>query len=334
MKKSVRSAFALSLALCVAMPASANDALLKVNNAEAAHGVQTVTIGAFNVGFIFQSMDRGQATGGMIGAFGGATDAKSLLVGVTPVMMQAITDAAYSDLRAQLVARGYRVAEPAALFASADFQRVKPVASPYEAGVRLDKKSTGKASYYKPTMLPAQFMLPGDITASGMSGIGLSMAAGTNQYGISQYAKTSGTGVIDVTYLIDFSQLKRPGAFSFGGLQVNSGVAVLDDYSRLNLVTPGGKMTVLTVNQPIAVEGDFATRQDVTKGAGIQKAANIASGVMGGLGRLGGFGGFGGMKFGNSKTFTFTAKPDYQAGATKAATLANARLLDQLVVLR
>jgi len=40
------------------------------------------------------------------------------------------------------------------------------------------------------------------------------------------------------------------------------------------------------------------------------------------------------MKFGNSKTFTFTAKPDYQAGATKAATLANARLLDQLVVLR
>ena len=71
MKKSVRSAFALSLALCVAMPASANDALLKVNNAEAAHGVQTVTIGAFNVGFIFQSMDRGQATGGMIGAFGG-----------------------------------------------------------------------------------------------------------------------------------------------------------------------------------------------------------------------------------------------------------------------
>ena len=99
-------------------------------------------------------------------------------------------------------------------------------------------------------------------------------------------------------------------------------------------MAPTGKVATLTINQPVAVEGDFAAKQDTTKGAGIQKAANIASGVMGGLGRLGGFGGLGGMKFGNSKTFTFTARPDYQAGATKATTLANARLLDQLAALR
>lgn len=320
--------------LSVAAPAHAAESALRLSGTESVRGTRAVTVGAFNVGFIFESMDRDKKTGGMIGAFGGTTDAKSILVGVTPAMMQAITDAAYADFRAQLAARGFAVNDQTALFASPDFHRVKVMASPYEAGVRLDKRSTGKASYYKPTALPVQFMLPGDIVSSGMSGMGLTMAAGTNQYGISQFAKASGQAVIDVTYLLDFSQLKRPGAFSFGGLQVNSGVAVVDDYSKLNIVTPSGRMATITINQPVAVEGDFAQKQDVTKGAGVQKAANVAGGVLGGLGRLGGFGGFGGMKFGNSKTFTFTARPDYQAGATKAATIANARLLDQLAALR
>ena len=204
------STVAFALPLSSASPLMAQDAALKVRSAEAVKGVQTVTIGAFNVGFTFESMDRGKQTGGIIGAFGGATDAKSILVGVTPAMMQAITDAAYADFKAQLSARGFRVAEATSLFRSPDFGRVKQMAAPHEAGVRLDKRSTGKASYYKPSALPSQFMLPGDIVSSGMSGMGLTMAAGTNQYGVSQFAKSSGQGVIDVTYLVDFSQLKRP----------------------------------------------------------------------------------------------------------------------------
>lgn len=327
-KKFVRSALAFGVALAIASPALAEDAQLKLRSAEAVKGVQTVIVGAFNVGFIFESMDRDKKTGGMIGAFGGATDAKSILVGVTPEIMQAITDAAYADFRAQLTARGFQVADANSLFTSPDFARVKQMAAPYEAGVQLDKRSTGKAAYYKPSALPSQFMLPGDIVASGMSGMGLTMAAGTNQYGVSQFAKSSGQAVIDVTYLIDFSQLKRPGAFSFGGLEVNSGVAIVDDYSKLSVVTPAGRTATIIINQPVAVEGDFATKQDTTKGAGVQKAANIASGVLGGLT------GFGGAKFGNSKTFTFNARPDYPAGALKAASLANARLADQLVALR
>lgn len=94
-----------------------------------------------------------------------------------------------------------------------------------------------------------------------------------------------GEGVIEVMYLIDFSQLKRPAAFSFGGLQANSGIAVVDDYSKLPLVAPTGKTATITItiNQAVAVEGDFVAKQDTTKSAGIQKAANIASGVIGGL---------------------------------------------------
>lgn len=305
----------------------AQPALLKIDNAQAVRGTTAITVGVFNVGFIFESVDNGKAEGGMIGAFGGTTRAKSLLVGVTPQMMQQITDAAFADFRAQAKSRGFAVTDHAALFASAEFQRVKAAPGPYSAKVQLDKRSTGRADYYKPTALPSQFMLPGDITASGMSGMGLNMAAGTNQYGVSQFAKASGQSVIDVTYLIDFSQVKRPGAWSMGSIVVNSGMAVVDDYSKLKLVTPSGKVTTITVKQAVAVEGDFATRQDTTKDAGLQTAANVAGAAAAVFG-------FGGMKFGKSKTFTFTANPGYVAGAIKAATLANTRLLDQLAALR
>lgn len=322
----------LAITLIAAQPiaaVAADDAPLKISSAGAIKGTQTVVIGAFNVGFIFQSVDNTKATGGMIGAFGGTTSAKSVLEGVTPAMMQAITDAAYADFTAQLAAKGFTIADPAALFADPEFKRIKITDSPYEANVQLDKKSTGKATYYKPTALPGLFVLPGDITASGLSGIGMNMSAGTNQYGVTQYTKSSGHAVIDIVYLIDFSNVKRPGAFSFaGGLNVTSGMSVVDDFSRLSVVTPEGKIATITIKQPVAVAGDFATQQDTTKDAGVQQALNI----------LGGFAaarGMAGMKFGKSKTFTFTAKPGvYEEGATKAATLANTRLLEQLAAMK
>jgi len=321
------------LPACLILPAFtgayAEDQPLKVSSAEAVRGTQTVVIGAFNVGFIFQSVDNSKATGGMIGAFGGTTKAKSELVGVTPEMMQAITDAAYADFKAQLTDRGFIVSDAAPMFASADFSKVKQMASPYEANVQLDKKSNGKSSYYKPSALPGLVLLPGDITSSGLSGVGIAMAIGPNQHAVSQYAASSGTAVIDVTYLIDFSDAKRAGAFSFGGgITVTSGMSVVDDYSKLNLVSPSGRMATITLKQPVAVEGDFAEMKDQTKGGGVQKAMNIMGGLMAARG-------FGGMKFGKTKTFTFTAKPGiYEQGAIKAATLANARLIERLASLR
>jgi hypothetical protein len=320
-------ALGLSFASAAPVLAVGGNEPLKINSAGAVKGTNSVVIGAFNVGFIFQSIDSGKQTGGMIGAFGGTTRAKSVLDGVTPEVMQAIADAAYEDFRNQLSAKGFTVADNAGLFTAPDFGRVKTLAVPYDANVRLDKHSTGKASYFKPRALPSMFILPGDITASGMSGLGASMAAGTNQYAVSQYAKASGQTVIDVTYLIDFSDVKRPGAFSFGGLQVNSGMSVTDDYSRVSLTSPTGKVASIVVNQPIAVEGDFASRADTTGDKGLQTAANVAGGVAAAFG-------LGGMRFGKSRTFTFTAKESYRDGAIKAASLANGRILDQIAALR
>ncbi len=285
-------------------------------------------VGAVNIGFIFQSIDNTKKTGGKIGAFGGTTRAKSVLQGVMPEMMQKITDAAYADFRAQLEARGFTVADPATLLQGAAVAKVKPVASPYEVGVQLDKKSNGKSTYYKPAAIPGIVMLPGDVTSSGFSGMSMAMASGTTQYAMSQHAKDTGQSIVDVLYLIDFSDAKRPGAFSFGGIKITSGMSVVDDFSRMSIVTPSGKVTSMTLKQPVAVEGDFAEMADATKDAGVQKVANI-------LGGLAAARGFGGMQFGKSKTFTFTARPGiYEEGAIKAATLANSRLVDQLTALK
>jgi len=304
---------------------------LKVSGADAAKGTTQVAIGAFNVGFIFQSVDQTKATGGLMGAFGGATKTKSELVGVTPEMMQKVADDAYADLVAQLAAKGITVQEPAALFGHAAMANPHGQASPIDINVTLEKGSKGKVTYVKPAALPTLLLIPGDFTGSGFSSIGINMAAGQAQMALSNYAKAASVPVIDVTYMIDFSNTKRPGAFSFGGgLTVNAGLSVSAGYSRLSLLAPSGKRTTMVINQPVAVEGDFIQQQDTTSGLGktTQAAANVAGGVAAGLG-------LGGMRFGKTREYEMTAKPgNYELGATKAASLANTLLTDRLSALR
>jgi hypothetical protein len=308
--------------------AYADDGPVKVTSGDAARGAQTVTVGGFTVGFIFQSVDHTKATGGMIGAFGGVTSAKSELQGVTPAMMQAIADAAYADFCTQLSVGGFKIADNQAMFATPEFIKLKPVAFPYDAKVFIDKKTQGRVTFVRPSTLPMGMMLPGDAFSTGFGGISASMAAGGAQYAMGGYAKASGQSVVDVVYLIDFSNAHRPGAFSMGGIKVSAGLSVVNDFSKLSLIMPSGKLARLTINQPVAVEGDFASMADNTKG----KAAQTAMNVFGGLAAAGGMGG---MMFGKSRTYVFTANPEaYQAGATKAAVLANTRIIAQLAALR
>lgn len=64
---------AAKLALFFYKPTSAAAAPLQVQSADAVRDVRWVVIGAFNVGFIFDSVDYTKASGGMVGAFGGRT---------------------------------------------------------------------------------------------------------------------------------------------------------------------------------------------------------------------------------------------------------------------
>lgn len=309
-------------------PAYAADTPVKVNSGGLVHGTQTVMVGGFTVGFIFQSVDHTKSTGGLIGAFGGVTSAKSELHGVSATMMQAITDAAYADFRAQLTASGFTLADSQTMFATTEFTKLKPTVFPYDAKVLIDKKTQGNVTFVRPTALPFGLMLPGDAFSTGFSGLGASMAAAPAQYAMWGYAKSSGQPVVDVIYLIDFSNAHRPGAFSMSGIKVSAGLSVVDEFSKLSLIAPSGKIARLTINEPVAVEGDFATMEDATKG----KAAQSAMNVLGGLAAVGGMSG---LKFGKSRTYVFTANAGaYQAGAKKAAALANARIVGQLSALR
>lgn len=303
---------------------------VKISGPANARGVTTVAIGAFNVGFIFESTDQTKATGGLMGAFGGTTKARSELVGVTPEMMQAVTDAAYADFVAQLTASGYVVQPTADLFGHAALARIKSQDAPLDINIALEKGSKGKATYFKPSALPSLLMIPGDFLGSGMSSMGMNMAAGQSSMAFTNYAKAAGVGVIDVVYLIDFSEQKRPGAFSFGGLQVNSGLSVTADYSRITLIAPSGRQAVITVKTPVAVEGEFVEKADASSGTdkALQSGANVAGG-------LAAVAGLGGMRFGKTRKFAFTAKPGaYEEGAAKAASLASALLIGRLGTLR
>ena len=325
-KKTALAVLALALVTAPTYAPAKEAEAVKVQSKGAFKGASRVAIAAFNVGFIFESTDQTKKTGGLMGAFGGATKAKSQLVGVTPAMMQQITDAAYADFVAQMSAKEITVVAPAVVFADPNFAKVKTRPGPIEINIQLEKGSKGKADFYKPSALPAQVMIGTDFAGSGMGSIGLSMSMGQNGTLLGGYAKASNVPVVDVTYLIDFSQQQRPGAFSFGGLKVNANLGIVPTYSKLTVIGVTSQQDMLTLGQPVSVDGDFIEVTGATSGVDktAQAAANIGSAVLG----------LGGM-FGKTRKFNFTAKPgNYEAGATKVAALANGVLIGQLLLLR
>lgn len=305
-------------------------AAVKVSGKDVVQGSTTVAIAAFNVGFIFESTDQIAKTGGALAAIGGVTKAKSSLVGVTPAMMQQIADAAYADLVERLAANGFTVAEPDAVFTSSALAN-KGKAQPAEATILLEKNSKGKATYMYPADIPRQILIASDIpTTGGFGQIGNTMAYAQNGVALGEYARSAGMPVIAATYLIDFSDQKRPGAFNFGGLKVNANLSVTSGYSKMTVIGTNGKQMVLTIGKPVSVDGEFIDMADASSGGekGIQAAANVAGGLAAVVG-------LGGLGFGKTRKYAFNAKPgNYEEGATKAATLANDLLVTQLVSTR
>lgn len=334
MMKSHKSTALLLAFATLALPGFAyagDSAPVKISGKEAVKGATSVAVAAFNVGFIFESTDQTKATGGLMGAFGGTTKAKSSLVGVTPEMMQKIANAAYADFTAKLAASGLTIKDAASVFAAPEMAKPHGQTSPLDIGIALEKGSKGKATYVKPAELPTLIMVEGDFQGSGFSSMGLAMDAGQAGASLSNYARAAGVAVIDVTYLIDFSDQKRPGAFSFGGgVEVNANLSVVPGYSRMTVFGPNGKTTTVTLNQAVSVDGDFIDKHDATSGTAktTQAAANVAGGIMAAMGH-------GGMMFGKTRKFEFDAKPgNYEDGAAKAAGLANDVLIGQINALK
>jgi hypothetical protein len=87
---------------------------------------------------------------------------------------------------------------------------------------------------------------------------------------------------------------------------------------------------VITIKQPVAVEGEFVEKNDASSGTdkALQSTANVAGG-------LAAVAGLGGLRVGKTRKFEFAAKPgNYEEGAAKAASLASAMLIERLGALR
>ncbi|WP_234036058.1 hypothetical protein [Porphyrobacter sp. YT40] len=303
----------------IAQPLCAKErAPLEIKDNGALDGAQQVAIVSFNVGFIFESVDQTQKTGGLMGAFGGTTKARSELVGVTPEMMQQITDAAYADFVAKLAARGITVVE-------ADFSQLSGDKGPSEERINLEKKSTGKAVFYAPSALPVQVFLRGDVAQrKSLANFGDEGRIARNTYAVENAAKANGIPAVGVVYLVDFSDQKRPGAFSFGGsLKVNANLSVVPEFSRLTVIGANGKKNEIVLKQPVSVDGEFVEVSDAMgkREKTVQGAANV----------LGGLAANSGIKLpmiGKTRKFAFTAIPEnYQSGAIALAEAANDTIL-------
>ena len=331
-----KSALAMGIALALSFPAAevvAKDAKeFEVKDKGALQGAGQVAVVAFNVGFIFESIDQTKKTGGLMGAFGGTTKAQSKLVGVTPEMMQAITDAAYADFTARLAAAGMTVVAPATVFASETMAKAGSDRGPSEESIQLEKKSKGKAVFYAPSALPIQVILPGDVSLGGGFGsIGSNMKATRSALAVGTYAKERGVPAVDVIYLIDFSDQKRPGAFSFGGsLKVNANLSVVPDLSKVTVIGANGKQNQVVITSPMSVDGEFIEVADASTGAA--KATQSAANVAGGLAAAAGIGL---PMFGKTRKFEFTANGEqYQAGAVALVGNANERIVAQMAAQR
>ncbi len=315
-------------ALSVAAPVAAAKDPLKVQTAQAFKGVQDVVIGSFTVGFLMEKTDTARAGGGLLGGRGGGgrSTARQFLGGVTPAELQAITDAAYEDFKAQVAARGLSVSAGADLLSSPAYAKVKPVAAPYEAAVAFGSDAKAKATYFAPTELRQLVLYPGDVMAGGLGAIGMNMAAGQAQMGATNYAKSAGKSVVNILYLIDFADAEKYGGWfrSSSAVKVKAGLAVAPGSSRLTLFSPGGKVGSIALNDPVAIGGDFAEVSDTTSGSA--KAAEAVGNVIGFLGGVG---------TSKSRRYTFAAQPAlYSAAAVEAAKQTNTRLVERLVALR
>jgi hypothetical protein len=206
------------------------------------------------------------------------------------------------------------VADRATTYAAfADIAALRYVASGAEGTVQQDKNEKAKALFYAPTAFGPMPIQAGAITGGTFGGFGQmgpAMARG-------KFSFASNIPVVDVRYVVDFSNAAfRGGAFSFGSaVTVTAQLAIVETLSTVALTAPRGQ-GMLTLQTPVAVNGDFGALADTTtRGQKVDQALGI------------------GTK--SSKSLTFTAIPEaYRGGAGDAAARTNDMVVNRMAALR
>ena len=292
---------------------------VKVEYSKSFRGAQDIVIGSFNVAFVVEKKDR--AFAGMGRQYGGSSESKALLAGLSDAEFQAITDAAYADFLAKMTAAGYRIGDRAGLMADPGVAKQTYVASGAGATVLFGKDSKAKAVYYAPSAFGPTGVASSEIaggTFAGFSNMGPMMARGA-------YVQKARQPVLNVRYVVDFAGTKHyGGAFALSSsIKLKAQLAIVGSLSSVTLQGLTGQGT-MTLAQPIAVEGDFGELVDsTTRGQKIDQALGNVIGILAGVGTS------------NRKQFTFTADaPGYRDGAVAASMRANDLFATQLVALK
>lgn len=327
MKQALGFVLGAAMVLTPLAAAAKDKDAVKVSSAGALKGTQRVVIGQFTLGVLMERKDSAKAGGGLMGnGFGGRSTTRSALAGVSPQDLQAIADAGYADLESRLKASGFEVVDRAELVAHPAFAKTKPTTAPYEASTITGRDDKAKVMFVSAEKTAPLRMLAGDIVASGFSAMGMIMNGSQVAMGLSDYAKTSGVRVVNAIYYVDFADSEEYGGWfrSSSAVKVKGSLALLPDQTKMSVIGPNYKTSVLTLANPVAVGGDFFDAADTTSGG--QKASQAVANVIGILGGVG---------TNSSKRLTFTARPGvFVAGASQAASDANAVLVERLAALR
>lgn len=317
-----------ALALSGPVSAAKNEGPVKATSANNLKGTQKIVIGQFTVGFLIERKDSAKAGGGLMGnGFGGRSTVRSTLAGYTPQELQQIADAAHDDFVAKLTSAGFEVGDRGALTAHPAVAKL----SPGEPGFKEMTTITGrddkaKVLFVGATQTGPLRLLAGDVVASGFGAMGLIMS-GTQVTGAhTNFAKDSGTRVINVVYYVDFAESEEYGGWfrSSSAVKVNGSLALMPDQSKVSVIGPNYKSGSLALRNPIAVGGDFFDKRDTMSGG--EKASNAIGNAIGLLGGAG---------TNSSKKFTFMARPGYYAsGATQATAEGNTIMAQQLAAYR
>lgn len=301
--------------------AAKTDDPIKEVKARSIAGAQQVVIGQFTVAFVTERKDSARAGGGLMGGgFGGKSTVRSQLAGVTPDQMQAVANAAHDDFVARLTASGLTVVDRAPYLAA-----MAKVAS--EPNHKEITTIAGKDDKLDAILVSAEQAAPLRI----MVGDYLSTGFGASQQyktfaGMLAYASATNVRVVNAIYYVNFASSDEYGGFfrNTSAVKVSSGLGITPGMSKVSMVNPKGEPAYLELARPIAIGGDFFTKEDAMGGG--EKAVRAATKVIGVLGGIGS----------NSvKKFTFTAQPGaYPEGAAQAATEANSLFVQRIAALR
>jgi len=294
---------------------------VEVDTAKAFAGRKQVVVGSFKVGFNVSKRMQQKAGSG----FGGKSTGLVKLEGVSPSVMQKVTDQAYTDFLAELKAAGYTVVDRSRLTGSATWRKAKTYDFPYTSDQSGFLSEYGQATWYAPSALgKSQPVFMGEIqgVTGGFGHDNANMAAGT-------FGKESGIPVVSAAYFVDFAGAEGHGGGFSATSSLKVGQLLAVDRGRLSMIAGhGGSFSTdvgyLDLGQPVASQRTYARIEETSTGVdkGVETAANVFSAVLGG---------------GTNQTRKFVYHADatkYQAAAVEVLKKANDRFTNKMAELR